>query len=109
MKKLLLLILLLLSIDMYSNDKNTHKPYKDDFKDYYEDEDDDEDEDDNDDHDDDEEDDNDDHDDDEEDDCDDDDDFPPTAPINDYINLALVLGCVYAFKTKNTKTSNKKL
>ena len=90
-KLLLLLILLLLSIDMYSNDKNTYKPYKDAFKDYYDDDDD---------HDDDEDDHDDDDDDDDDDDFFDDEEAPP-APIDDYVNLALVLGCVYAFKTKN--------
>ena len=73
MKKLLLLILLLLSIATYSKDDNKYN-YNDD-------------EDDND------------HDED----CDDEDDFPPTAPINDYVNLLLVLGCVYAFKTSFKK------
>jgi hypothetical protein len=36
------------------------------------------------------------------DDHDDDDDDNPALPINEYIGLALVLGCIYAFKTKNS-------
>ena len=42
------------------------------------------------------------------DDEDDDDDDHSALPINDYLYLLLILGCVYAFKTKNNKHSFKK-
>ena len=92
MKKVLLMIMLIMCTSGFSKDDNKYS-CKDDFKDYYDRDDDDDDHDDN------RDDDDDDHDDDDDDDFFDDE-CPPATPIDDYINLVLVLGCVYAFKTK---------
>jgi len=89
MKKLLLLILLIICTSAFSiNADNSHLLISDNYIGYGHDCDDD-------------------YDDDEDDDEDDDDDHPG-LPINEYIGLALVLGCIYAFKIKNVKTSLKK-
>ena len=59
-------------------------------------------------------DDDDDHDNDDDDDHDDDDFFEddddeaPAALVNNYLYLLLIVGCIYAFKTKNIKTKFKK-
>lgn len=106
MKKLVLLIMLIMCTSAFSiNVENPHllasgnyggygKNYDDDF---------------NDDHD------NDDHDNDHGGDDDDDDDFfeddddeAPAALVNNYLYLLLIVGCIYAFKTKNIKTKFKK-
>jgi hypothetical protein len=89
MKKLLLLILLIICTSAFSiNADNSHLLISDNYIGYGHDCDDD-------------------HDDDDEDDDEDDDDHPG-LPINEYIGLSLVLGCIYAFKIKNVKTSFKK-
>ena len=94
MKKLLLLILLIIGTSAFSiNADNSHLLTSDNYIGYGNDDDDDHDDDDDDDH--------------EEDDDDDDDDHS-ALPINEYIGLALVLGCIYAFKIKNVKTNLKK-
>ena len=93
MKKLLLLILLIICTSAFSiNANNPHILISDNYTGYGNDGDDHDYDDD-------------DHDDDDD---DDDDDDNPAMPINDYVNLALVLGCIYAFKNKNVKTSLKK-
>ena len=89
MKKLLLLILLIMCTSSFSiNADNSHLLISDNYIGY-------------------------DHDyDDNDEDCDDDDededDDHSALPINEYIGLALVLGCIYAFKIKNVKTNLKK-
>ena len=80
MKKLVLLIMLIMSNSAFStNADNPHILISDNYIGY-------------------------DHDDDHH----DDDDDHSALPINDYLYLLLILGCVYAFKTKNNKTSFKK-
>jgi hypothetical protein len=96
MKKLLLLILLIIGTSAFSiNAGNSHILVSDNYIGYSRDCDDDDD-----DHDDD--DDDDDHDDDHDDDDDDDDDHP-ALPINGYVGVLLILGCMYIFKTVNNE------